>query len=142
MTLKEVQEQIIEEFEIYEDWMDKYNYLIELSQGLPALDHKYKTREYIIDGCQSKVWLYAEMDGNIIRYTADSDAIITKGIVALLIKVMSGRSPEEIKDADLFFIDRIGLKDNLSPTRANGLFSMVKQMKLYALAYFTKQQKL
>jgi len=141
MTLKEVQEQIIEEFEIYEDWMDKYNFLIELSQGLPALDSKYKTRENLIDGCQSKVWLYAEMDGNIIRYTADSDAIITKGIVALLIRVMSGRSPEELKDVDLFFIDRIGLKDNLSPTRANGLFSMVKQMKLYALAYFAKQQK-
>jgi len=141
MTLKEVQEQIIEEFEIYEDWMDKYNYLIELSQNLPALDPKYKSREYLIEGCQSKVWLYAEMDGDIIKYTADSDAIITKGIVALLIRVMSGRSPEEIKDADLFFIDRIGLKDNLSPTRANGLFSMVKQMKLYALAYFAKQQK-
>ncbi len=141
MTLKEVQEQIIEEFEIYEDWMDKYNYLIEISQGLPVLDSKYKTREYLIDGCQSKVWLYAEMDGDVIRYTADSDAIITKGIVALLIRVMSGRSPEELKDVDLFFIDRIGLKDNLSPTRANGLFSMVKQMKLYALAYFAKQQK-
>ncbi len=141
MTLKEVQEQIIEEFEIYEDWMDKYNYLIELSQGLPALDSKHKSREYLIEGCQSKVWLYAEMDGDVIRYTADSDAIITKGIVALLIRVMSGRSPEELKDADLFFIDRIGLKDNLSPTRANGLFSMVKQMKLYALAYFAKQQK-
>jgi len=141
MTLKEVQEQIIEEFEIYEDWMDKYNYLIELSQNLPAFDSKYKTREYLIEGCQSKVWLYAELDGEIIRYAADSDAIITKGIVALLIRVMSGRGPEELKDADLFFIDRIGLKDNLSPTRANGLFSMVKQMKLYALAYFAKQQK-
>ena len=141
MTLKEVQEQIIDEFEIYEDWMDKYNYLIELSQDLPVLDSKYKTSEYLIEGCQSKVWLYAKMDGNIIRYTAESDAIITKGIVALLIRVMSGRSAEEIKDADLFFIDRIGLKDNLSPTRANGLFSMVKQMKLYALAYFAKQQK-
>lgn len=141
MTLIEVQEQIIEEFEIYEDWMDKYNYLIELSQGLPALDLKYKSREYLIEGCQSKVWLHAEMDGDVIRYAADSDAIITKGIVALLIKVMSGRSPEELKDLDLFFIDKIGLKDNLSPTRANGLFSMVKQMKLYALAYFAKQQK-
>ncbi len=141
MTLKEVQEQIIDEFEIYEDWMDKYNYLIELSQDLPVLDSKYKTSEYLIEGCQSKVWLYAKMDGNIIRYTAESDAIITKGIVALLIRVMSGRSAEEIKDANLFFIDRIGLKDNLSPTRANGLFSMVKQMKLYALAYFAKQQK-
>ncbi|MEA1899086.1 MAG: SufE family protein [Bacteroidota bacterium] len=140
MTLKEVQDQIIEEFEIYEDWMDKYNYLIELSQGLPALDSKYKTREYLIEGCQSKVWLYAEMDGDVISYAADSDAIITKGIVALLIKVMSGRSPEELKNVDLFFIDKIGLKDNLSPTRANGLFSMVKQMKLYALAYFAKQQ--
>lgn len=141
MTLKEVQDQIIEEFEVYEDWMDKYNYLIELSQDLPALNSEHKTREYLIEGCQSKVWLYAEMDGDVIRYTADSDAIITKGIVALLIKVMSGRSPEELKDADLFFIDRIGLKDNLSPTRANGLFSMMKQMKLYALAYFAKQQK-
>ena len=141
MTLKEVQEQIIEEFEIYEDWMDKYNYLIELGQNLPVLDSKYKTSEYLLEGCQSKVWLYAELDGEIIRYSAESDAIITKGIVALLIRVMSGRRPEDLKDADLFFIDRIGLKDNLSPTRANGLFSMVKQMKLYALAYFAKQQK-
>ncbi len=141
MTLKEIQEQIIEEFEIYDDWMDKYNYLIELSNELPVLDSKYKTREYIIEGCQSKVWLYAEMEGETIQYSADSDAIITKGIVALLIRVMSGRSPEEIKDAELFFIDRIGLRDNLSPTRANGLFSMVKQMKLFGLAYFAKQQQ-
>ncbi len=140
MTIKEAQEQIIEEFEVYEDWMDRYNYLIELSGEMEAMDEKFKTNEYLIEGCQSRLWLHAEMQGEKIIFTADSDAIITRGIVALLTGLLSGRTPEEVKDADLFFIDRIGLKENLSPTRANGLLAIIKQMKLYALAYYAKQQ--
>jgi len=138
MTLSEVQNEIIEEFAIFEDWLDKYDHLIELSNDLPAIDPKFKNNEYVINGCQSKVWLHADLVDNHIRFTADSDAIITKGIVALLIRVLSDREPKEIMDADLRFIDEIGLKDNLSPTRSNGLQSMVKKMKLYALAYHTK----
>ena len=126
------------EFEVYDDWMDKYNYLIELSRDLPLIDLKLKVKENLINGCQSKVWLNAEYTMGIIRFTADSDAIITKGIVALLIRVLSDRKPEEIMQAELFFIDRIGLRQNLSPTRSNGLLSMIKQMKLYALAYHAK----
>ncbi len=138
MNMNEIQEEIIAEFEVFEDWLDKYNFLIELSNDLPIMDPKYKTSEYLINGCQSKVWLRADLvDGNV-RFTADSDAIITKGIVSLLIRVLSDRDPAEIMDTDLVFIDRIGLRDNLSPTRSNGLLSMVKQMKLYALAYKTK----
>ncbi len=140
-TLNEVQDQIIEEFEVFDDWMDKYSYLIEINSNMPLIDAKYKTNEYLIEGCQSKVWLFADMEGDVIKYYAESDAIITRGIVALLIRVLSGRKPEEVKDADLYFIDKIGLKENLSPTRANGLYAMVKQMKLYALAYYAKQQK-
>ncbi len=139
--IKKVQENIVEEFEIHADWMDKYNYLIEISKELPALDTKYKIRENLIDGCQSKVWLYADYNGGQVIYKADSDAIITKGIIALLIKVLSGRKPDEILGSDLEFIDQIGLKENLSPTRANGLLAMIKQMKLYALAYKTKYEK-
>ncbi len=139
--LTEIQNEIIEEFRIFDDWMDKYNHLIELSNDLDALPANSKTNEHLIEGCQSKVWLVTEYENGLIHYYADSDAIITKGIVALLIRVLSGRSPEEIKDADLFFIDKVGLKDHLSPTRANGLLAMVKQMKLYALAYYAKQQK-
>lgn len=140
-TLTEVQDEIIEEFEIFDDWLDKYNYLIELSKSLPGIDEKYKTPEHLIEGCQSKVWLKADMiDGKVV-FTADSDALITKGIVALLIRVMSGRKPEEIINTDLYFIDRIGLKENLSPTRSNGLVSMIKQMKLYALAYQAKSKQ-
>ena len=136
--MNEIQEEIIAEFEVFEDWLDKYNYLIELSNDLPIMDPKYKTSEYLINGCQSKVWLRADLvDGNV-SFTADSDAIITKGIVSLLIRVLSDRDPAEIMDTDLVFIDRIGLRENLSPTRSNGLLSMVKQMKLYALAYKTK----
>ncbi|MEA3476806.1 MAG: SufE family protein [Bacteroidota bacterium] len=141
MTLKEIQDQIIEEFNVFDDWMDKYSYLIEINKDMPLIDAKYKTNEYLIEGCQSKVWLFGELEGGVIKFFADSDAIITRGIVALLIRVLSGRKPEEIKDADLYFIDKIGLKENLSPTRANGLYAMVKQMKLYALAYYAKQQK-
>lgn len=141
MTLKEIQDQIIEEFNVFDDWMDKYSYLIEINKDMPLIDAKYKTNEYLIEGCQSKVWLFGELESGVIKFFADSDAIITRGIVALLIRVLSGRKPEEIKDADLYFIDKIGLKENLSPTRANGLYAMVKQMKLYALAYYAQQQK-
>jgi cysteine desulfuration protein SufE len=140
-SLKEAQDQIIEEFSLYEDWMDKYNYLIELSKELNTIDPRHKTEEYVIKGCQSKVWLHAELKDGKVFYSADSDAIITKGIIALLIKVLSGREPAEIANADLYFIDEIGLKENLSPTRSNGLVSMLKQMKLYALAYQTKLNK-
>ena len=141
MTLNETQDEIIDDFELFDEWMDKYNYLIELGNQLEPLNPKHKNNEYLIEGCQSKVWLYAELDNGKIKFTADSDAIITKGIVALLVKVMSGRKPEEIKDADLYFIDRIGLKENLSPTRSNGLLEMMKQMKLYGLAYYAKQRE-
>ena len=138
MNINEIQEEIIAEFDVFDDWLDKYNYLIELSSDLPILDPKYKTNEYVINGCQSKVWLRADLVDGKVRFTADSDAIITKGIVSLLIRVLSDQDPEEIMNSDLVFIDRIGLRANLSPTRSNGLLSMVKQMKLYALAYKTK----
>ncbi|MDK2977995.1 MAG: cysteine desulfuration protein SufE [Bacteroidales bacterium] len=141
MTLQERQDEIIEEFSIFDDWMDKYNYLIELSKDLSEIDPKYKTNEYLIEGCQSKVWLYAEMDGDKLKFTADSDAIITKGIAALLVRVLSGLTPKEIMNADLYFIDKIGLQQNLSPTRSNGLLAMVKQMKLYAMAYNAKMNQ-
>ena len=140
MTVNEVQDQVVEEFSLFDDWMDRYNYLIELGRTLPVIDPKFKTNDYLIEGCQSKVWLYPSFDGKIITFTADSDAIITKGIVALLIRVLSGRAPEEIINADLYFIDKIGLKQNLSPTRSNGLLSMVKQMRLYAIAFKAKNQ--
>jgi cysteine desulfuration protein SufE len=138
--LEQTQQEIINEFSIFEDWLDKYDYLIELSNDLPLIDPEFKNNEYVINGCQSKVWLHAEMVDGRIRFTSDSDAIITKGIVALLIRVFSDREPKEILDADLLFIDEIGLKDNLSPTRSNGLQSMVKKMKLYALAYQTRNE--
>jgi cysteine desulfuration protein SufE len=135
MTLNEVQDSIIEEFSIFDDWMDKYNLLIDLGRNLPVIDPKFKTNDFLIEGCQSKVWLHPEFDGEKINFSADSDAIITKGIVALLVRVLSGRTPDEILGSDLYFIDRIGLRQNLSPTRSNGLLAMVRQMKLYALAY-------
>jgi len=135
MTINEIQEKIIEEFSLFDDWMDKYNLLIDLGKELPVIDPKYKVKDYLIEGCQSKVWLHPEYNGNIISFTADSDAIITRGIVALLIKVLSDRTPEEILSADLYFIEKIGLRQNLSPTRSNGLLSMVRQIKLYAMAY-------
>jgi cysteine desulfuration protein SufE len=138
MTLSEVQEDIINEFEVFDDWMDKYNYLIELSKELPIIESQYRNDTYAITGCQSKVWLNAEIHDGLISFKADSNAIITKGIVALLIRVLSNRTPEEILSADLYFIEKIGLRQNLSPTRANGLLSMVKQMKLYAVAYQAK----
>ena len=137
-SIRDIQDEIVAEFEVYDDWMDKYNYLIELSKELPLINTSLKIKENIINGCQSKVWLNAEYNQGIIHFTADSDAIITKGIVALLIRVLSDRTAAEILDSDLYFIDRIGLRQNLSPTRSNGLLSMVKQMKLYALAFQTK----
>lgn len=137
-NLKEIQQDIINEFEIFDDWMDRYNYLIEISSSLPLIDPKLKTNEYIIQGCQSKVWLNADFDSGKVIYTADSDAIITKGIISLLIRVLSNHTPEEIIKTELGFIDAIGLKENLSPTRANGLLAMIKQMKLYAIAYQAK----
>lgn len=138
MTIEEIQNEIIEEFSMFDEWMDKYEYLIELGRDLPQIDPKFKTNEYLINGCQSKVWLNAELKDEKIYFTADSDAIITKGIVALLIRVLNGRTPKEIMNADLFFIDKIGLSDNLSPTRSNGLLAMVKQMKMYGMAYNAK----
>ncbi len=138
-SIREAQQEIVDEFSVFDDWMDKYNYLIELSRDVPEIDPKHKTNEYLINGCQSRVWLYAELEDGRIRFTADSDAIITKGLVALLIRVLSNRSPAEIKEAELDFIDRIGLKENLSPTRSNGLLSMMKQMKLYAIAFDARQ---
>jgi len=141
MELNQVQNSIVEEFAVFDDWMDKYNFLIELGKELPVIDPRYKTKDFLIEGCQSKVWLHPEFDGEIITFTADSDAIITRGIVSLLIKVLSGRTPKEIIAADLFFIDKIGLRQNLSPTRSNGLLSMVRQIKLYALAYDTRNKK-
>ncbi|WP_297450063.1 SufE family protein [uncultured Alistipes sp.] len=138
MTIDEAQNEIIEEFAVFDEWLDKYEYLIELSRELPAIDEKKRTEQYVIKGCQSRVWVDAELRDGKIYYTADSDAIITKGIIALLIRILSGRTPQEIAGADLYFIDRIGLRENLSPTRANGLLAMIKQMKLYALAYASK----
>jgi cysteine desulfuration protein SufE len=135
MTVNEVQDSIIDEFSVSDDWMDKYNLLIDMGKDLPAIDPKYKMNDFLIEGCQSKVWLHPEYNGERIKFTADSDAIITKGIVGLLIKVFSDTTPEEIIGADLYFIDRIGLRQNLSPTRSNGLLAMIRQMKLYAMAY-------
>ncbi|NOU19081.1 MAG: SufE family protein [Bacteroidales bacterium] len=138
MTLNEVQDRIIDDFSVFDDWMDKYQQLIELGKDLPPIDEKKRTESYLIKGCQSKVWLDAELENGRILFSADSDAIITKGIVALLIQVLNQRTPKEIIDADLYFIDKIGLKENLSPTRSNGLVAMVKQMRLYAIAYQSK----
>jgi cysteine desulfuration protein SufE len=138
MTIADTEKQIVEEFSLFSDWMDKYNYIIELGKSLPMIDDLYKTDQYIITGCQSKVWLHAALEEGRIIFTADSDAIITKGIVNLLIRVLSNHSPAEILAADMVFIDQIGLKEHLSPTRSNGLTSMIKQMKLYALAFQTK----
>ena len=138
MTLDEIQEEIIAEFEQFGDWMEKYNYLIEISKDLEPLDTKFKTPDNVIHGCQSRVWLVADIQDDKLVFKADSDAIITKGIIALLIKVLSGQKPEVVMNVDLYFIDQIGLRQNLSPTRSNGLLSMVKQMKMYSLAYHTK----
>jgi cysteine desulfuration protein SufE len=135
MTIEEKQEALIQEFALFDDWMEKYEYMIDLGKSLPLIDPSFKTEEKLIKGCQSKVWLHSEFKDGKIVFTADSDAIITKGIVAILVSIFSNEKPESIVKADLGFIDEIGLKEHLSPTRANGLVSMVKQMKLYAVAY-------
>jgi cysteine desulfuration protein SufE len=139
MTIQELEIKIIDEFSLFDDWMDKYNYLIEMGKTLPILDEKFKTDQYLITGCQSRVWLSAELTEGKVVYKADSDAVITKGIVNLLIRVLSNQKPDDILNTDMAFIDRIGLKEHLSPTRSNGLVSMIKQMKLYALVFKTKQ---
>ncbi len=133
-----IQEEIIEEFSVFDEWLDKYDYLIELSDTLPAIADEHRTDSYVIKGCQSRVWVDARMEDGKVYYAADSDAIITKGIIALLIRVMNGRTPQEILDMELYFIDAIGLGENLSPTRSNGLVAMIKQMKMYALAFNAK----
>ena len=134
MTIKEIQEEIIEEFNVFDDWMERYEYLIEIGKSLPIIDQQYKLDENIIKGCQSKVWLYSKMNGSKIDFSADSDAILTKGLVALLLRVFTDQTPKDILAANTLFIDEIGLKEHLSPTRANGLVSMLKQIKLYAIA--------
>ena len=138
MTIKAIQEEIIDEFAMFDDWMERYEYLIELGRSLPLIEDQYKTDDNIIKGCQSKVWIHSNIKADKVNFTADSDAILTKGMVALLLRVFSNQSPDAILDADTTFIDEIGLKEHLSPTRANGLVSMIKQIKLYALAYRAK----
>ena len=138
MTIKEIQEEIIDEFSMFDDWMERYEYIIELGKSLPIIKDEYKLDQNLIKGCQSKVWLYSELDGSKIKYSADSDAILTKGIVALLLRVYSEQKPADILTAETNFIDEIGLKEHLSPTRANGLVSMIKQIKMYAIAQQTK----
>ena len=135
MIIKDIQEEIIDEFELFEDWMQRYEYIIESGKSLPEIDEKYKSEDALIKGCQSKVWLHGDFKDGKLYFTADSDAILTKGIVALLLRVYSGQYPKDILDEEPFFIDAIGLKEHLSPTRANGLLSMIKQIKLLALAY-------
>ena len=138
MSISEIQETIIEEFAMFDEWMQRYEYMIELGKSLPIIAIEYKNDDYIIKGCQSKVWLHAELKNNILNFTADSDAIITKGIIAILIRVFSNQPPKAIIDSSTQFIDDIGLKEHLSPTRANGLTSMIKQIKMYAIAYQTQ----
>ncbi|MDP5081689.1 MAG: SufE family protein [Winogradskyella sp.] len=138
MTIEEVQNEIIDEFSMFEDWEERYQYMIDLGKSLPLIEDQYKTEDNIIKGCQSKVWVHANMQDNKVNFTADSDAIITKGIIAILIRVFSNQHPNAILEANTDFIDKIGLKEHLSPTRANGLVSMIKQIKLYAIAYQTQ----
>ena len=137
-TINAIQDEVIDEFSGFDDWMDKYQLLIDLGNEQEPLDEKYKVESNLIDGCQSRVWLQADYEDGVIRFTAESDALIVKGIVALLIRVLSGHTPQEILDADLYFIEKIGLKEHLSPTRSNGLLAMVKQMRVYALAFKAK----
>ena len=138
MTIQEIQNEIIEEFSMFDDWMQRYEYMIELGKSLPLIDKEHKTDENIIKGCQSKVWLHASLNEGKVHYTADSDAIITKGIISILIRAFNNQTPKDILEADTLFIDEIGLKEHLSPTRANGLVSMLKQIKMYAIAYQTQ----
>ncbi len=137
-TIESIQNEIVEEFSLFEDWMQRYEYMIELGKSLPLIDEKYKTEDHIIKGCQSKVWIHADLEEDQLKFTADSDAIITKGIIALLIRVFSNQHPKDILEANTDFIDKIGLKEHLSPTRANGLVSMIKQIKMYAVAFQTQ----
>ena len=134
-----IQNEIIDEFSLIDEWLDKYDYLIELSDTLPAIDPEHRTDKYLINGCQSRVWVDARLEDGKVYYSADSDAIITKGIIALLIRVLNGRSPQEIIDTELYFVDAIGLSENLSPTRSNGLLAMIKQMRMYAMAFAAPQ---
>lgn len=138
--MDKIQEEIIEEFSIFEDWLDKYDYLIGLSEDVPPIAAEHRTDQYVIEGCQSRVWVDAELRDGRVYYSADSDAIITKGIIALLIRVMNGRTPADLLATDLYFIDRIGLRENLSPTRSNGLLAMIKQMRMYALAFEAREK--
>ena len=139
MTINEIQDEIVEEFSDYSDWMDKYSYLIEIGNDMPPFPEEQRLQQNVIEGCQSTVWIYASLtDDKKIHFEADADAIIVKGIVGLLIRVLSDQTPDDILNADLYFIDKIGLKENLTPTRSNGLLAMIKQMKLYAMAYKTK----
>ena len=138
MTIKEIQDSIVDEFSMFDDWMQRYEYMIELGKSLPLIEAQYKTDDNLIKGCQSKVWVHARLDGDKLIFTADSDAIITKGIIAILIRAFSDQAPKDIIEADTAFIDEIGLKEHLSPTRANGLVSMIKQLKMYAIAYQTQ----
>lgn len=138
MSISDKQQDIIDEFDMFDDWMGRYEYLIELGKSLPLIDEQYKLDENLIKGCQSQVWLHADNDGHLVKFTADSDAILTKGLIALMIRVLSDEKPEDIVNADMSFVDQIGLKEHLSPTRANGLVSMIKQMKFYALAMQAK----
>ncbi|NRB83299.1 MAG: SufE family protein [Winogradskyella sp.] len=138
MTIEEIQNEIIDEFSMFEDWEERYQYMIDLGKTLPLIEERFKTDTNIIKGCQSKVWVHAEMNDEKVNFTADSDAIITKGIIAILIRAFSNQHPKDIIDADTDFIDQIGLKEHLSPTRANGLVSMIKQLKMYAIAYQTQ----
>ena len=137
-TIEAAQKEIVEEFSMFEDWIQRYEYMIELGKSLPLIDPQFKTDDYIIKGCQSKVWVHADLEDNKLVFTADSDAIITKGIIAILIRVFSHQHPDAILDAGTEFIDKIGLKEHLSPPRANGLVSMIKQLKLYAIAFKTQ----
>jgi len=138
MSIKEIQDEIVDEFSMFDDWMQRYEYIIDLGRGLPLIDEQYKTEDNIIKGCQSKVWVHAEVIGDKVIFTADSDAILTKGIIAVLIRAFSNQKATDILNADTDFIDEIGLKEHLSPTRANGLVSMIKKIKMYALAFNAK----
>ena len=141
MEKDKIQEEIIDEFSVFDDWLDKYDYLISLSDQLPAIAPEHRTEQYVIQGCQSRVWVDARLEGGRVYYSADSDAIITKGIISLLIRVLNGRTPQEILSTELYFVDAIGLAANLSPTRANGLVAMIKQMRLYALAFEAREKE-
>lgn len=138
--INKIQDEVIEEFSLFDDWMGKYEHIIEIGKELPEMDEKYKTDDNFVRGCQARVWLHAFMDGDKLKFLADSDALITKGLVALMVRVLSGNKPEKIAKADLYFVDKIGLREHLSPTRSNGLVAMIKQMKLYGVAFAQKQK--